>query len=163
MKEILPFATLWMNLEEIMLSEESQTEKYSYCMVLLLFRIFFLKSIYFGCAESSLLCRFFSSCGEWGLLCGCGAQASHPGDFSLRSTGSTVRGLHSCSTWAYLLRGTWDLLRSGIEPMSPAQAGRFFTTESLGNPFSPYLLGPRSVASSGSSPGSMMPVTELLA
>ena len=68
MKEILPFATLWMNLEEIMLSEESQTEKYSYCMVLLLFRIFFLKSIYFGCAESSLLCRFFSSCGERGLL-----------------------------------------------------------------------------------------------
>ena len=29
---------------------------------------FFLKSIYFGCAESSLLCRFFSSCGERGLL-----------------------------------------------------------------------------------------------
>ena len=103
-----------------------------------------------------MLCGFFSSCREWGLLCGCGAQASHPGDFSLRSTGSTVRGLHSCGTWAYLLRGMWDLLRSGIEPMSPALAGRFFTTQSLGNPFSPYLLGPTSVASSGSSPGSWL-------
>ena len=41
MKEILPFATIWMNLEEIMLSEVSQTEKDIYCMVLLLRRIFF--------------------------------------------------------------------------------------------------------------------------
>ena len=41
MKEILPFATIWMNLEEIMLSEVSQTEKDRYCMVLLLRRIFF--------------------------------------------------------------------------------------------------------------------------
>ena len=41
MKEILPVATIWMNLEEITLSEVSQTEKDRYCMVLLLRRIFF--------------------------------------------------------------------------------------------------------------------------
>ena len=31
-KEILPFATTWMGLEGIMLSEISQTEKDKYCM-----------------------------------------------------------------------------------------------------------------------------------
>ena len=32
-KEILPFATTWMDLEGIMLSEVSQTEKDKYCMI----------------------------------------------------------------------------------------------------------------------------------
>ena len=35
-KEILTQATSWMNLENIMLSEISQTQKYKYCMILLL-------------------------------------------------------------------------------------------------------------------------------
>ena len=32
--EILPFATIWMDLEGIILSEISQTEKDKYCMML---------------------------------------------------------------------------------------------------------------------------------
>ena len=35
-KEILPFTTTWMDLESIMLSEISQTEKDKYCMVSLI-------------------------------------------------------------------------------------------------------------------------------
>ena len=35
-KEILPFVTTWMNLEGIMLSEISQTEKHKYYMVSLI-------------------------------------------------------------------------------------------------------------------------------
>ena len=35
-KEILPFATTWMNLEGIMLSEISKTEKDKYCMISLI-------------------------------------------------------------------------------------------------------------------------------
>ena len=35
-KEILPFATTWMDLESIMLSEVSQTEKDKYCMLSLI-------------------------------------------------------------------------------------------------------------------------------
>ena len=31
--EILPFAAAWMDLENIMLSETSQTEKDKYCMI----------------------------------------------------------------------------------------------------------------------------------
>ena len=36
--------------------------------------------------------------------------------------------LNSCGTQAQLLCSMWDLPRSGIEPVSSALAGRFFTT-----------------------------------
>ena len=36
----------------------------------------------FGCAESSLLSRIFSSCGEQGLLSSCSVQLSHSSGFS---------------------------------------------------------------------------------
>ena len=42
---------------------------------------------------------------------------------------------NSCSTWAQLLRSMWDLPRSGIEPVSSALAGGFFTTEPAGKPW----------------------------
>ena len=38
-KEILPFETTWMELEGIMLSEISQTEKDKYCMVSIIYGI----------------------------------------------------------------------------------------------------------------------------
>ena len=37
--EIVPFATTWMDLEIVMLSEVSQTEKEKYHMILLMWRI----------------------------------------------------------------------------------------------------------------------------
>ena len=37
-EEILPFVTTWMNLEDIMLSEISQTEKDKHCMISLVMR-----------------------------------------------------------------------------------------------------------------------------
>ena len=42
----------------------------------------------------------------------------------------------SCGSWAYLLQGMWHLPGPGIEPMSPALAGGFFTSESIGKPYS---------------------------
>ena len=42
--------------------------------------------------------------------------------------------LSSCSTWALVLLRLWDLPGSGIEPVSPALAGGFVTTEPPGNP-----------------------------
>ena len=45
----------------------------------------------------------------------------------------------SCGSWAYLLHGMWDLPGPGIEPMSPALAGGFFTSESLGKPYSGHF------------------------
>ena len=113
---------------------------------------FFFLLFRFGCAGSSLL-PVFSSCGEWGLLCSCGVQASHCSGFSccrvwVLGTQTSViaaRGL-SCSSWALehrlnsrraqalLLQGMWNLPGSGIEPVFPALAGRFFTTEPPGKP-----------------------------
>ena len=37
--EIMPFATTWMDLEIVKLSEVSQTEKERYCMVSLIYRL----------------------------------------------------------------------------------------------------------------------------
>ena len=37
--EILPFAAVWMDLDNIMLSEISQTEKDKYCMISLIYGI----------------------------------------------------------------------------------------------------------------------------
>ena len=96
----------------------------------------------------------FSSCGERGLLYRCGAWASHCGGFSccgaqalgtwasvvsargLSSCGSQAleHRLSSCGAWAYLLRCMWDLPQPGIEPVSPALAGRFSITAPPGKP-----------------------------
>ena len=42
--------------------------------------------------------------------------------------------LSSWGTWAQVLRSKWDVPRPRIEPMSPALASEFFTTESPGKP-----------------------------
>ena len=54
-----------------------------------------------------------------------------------------TRRLSNCDSRAQLLRGTWDLPRPGLEPVSPALAGRFSTTVPPGKPdacFLKYLL-----------------------
>ena len=45
-----------------------------------------------------------------------------------------TRRLSNCGSRAYLLRGMRDLPRPGLEPMSPALAGRFSTTAPPGKP-----------------------------
>ena len=42
--------------------------------------------------------------------------------------------LSNCGSWAQLLRGMWDLPRPGLEPVSPALAGRFSTIAPPGKP-----------------------------
>ena len=42
--------------------------------------------------------------------------------------------LSSCGSWAQLPRGMWDLPRPGLEPVSPALAGRLSTTAPPGKP-----------------------------
>ena len=72
--------------------------------------------------------RAFSSCSERGPL----FIAVHR---PLTVTASLVAEhrlqtcrLSSCGPWAQLLHGMWDLPRPGLEPVSPALAGRFSTT-----------------------------------
>ncbi|KAJ8794193.1 hypothetical protein J1605_003339 [Eschrichtius robustus] len=47
-----------------------------------------------------------------------------------------TRRLSNCGSRAQLLRGMWDLPRPGLEPVSPALAGRFSTTAPPGKPLS---------------------------
>ena len=50
----------------------------------------------------------------------------------MRASVVVARGLSSCGAWAQLLRGMWDLLRPGLEPVSPALADGFLTTATTG-------------------------------
>ena len=45
-----------------------------------------------------------------------------------------MRRLSNCGSRAHLLRGMWDLPRPGLEPVSPASAGRLSTTAPPGKP-----------------------------
>ena len=52
-----------------------------------------------------------------------------------------TRRLSNCGSRAQLLRGMWDLPRPGLEPVSPALAGRFSTTAPPGKPNPIFLMG----------------------
>ena len=100
----------------------------------------------FGSAGSSLLHRLFSSCGEQGLHSSCSAWASHCSVFCCGVKLLGCVGFSTCVSWALetmfnscgagaqLLCSMWDLLGSGIKLVTPALAGRFFTTEPPGKP-----------------------------
>ena len=86
--------------------------------------------------------RAFSSCGERGpLFIAVQGAALHRGARAFTIMAPPVaehrlqtRRLSSCGSRAYLLRGMWDLPRPGLEPVSPALAGRFSTTAPPGKP-----------------------------
>ena len=78
--------------------------------------------------------RAFSSCGERGPL-----FIMVRGPLTVEASLDTERKLQTCSlsscgSRAQLLRGMWDLSRPGLEPVSPALAGRFSTTAPPGKP-----------------------------
>ena len=78
--------------------------------------------------------RAFPSCGKWGPLFiavhgPVTVAASLVAEHRLQT-----RRLSSCGSRAQPLRGTWDPPRPGLEPMSPALAGRLSTTEPPGKP-----------------------------
>ena len=78
--------------------------------------------------------RAFSSCGKQGPL----LIAVH-GPFIIAASliaehRLQVRRLSNCGSQAQLLRGMWDPPRPGLEPVSPALAGRFSTTAPPGKP-----------------------------
>ena len=87
--------------------------------------------------SSSLKCEVFSL--QWLLSLqstGSRAQASVVAVRGLSSFDSRAlkHRLNSCVAWSWLLHSMWDLSGPGIEPVSPALAGRFFTTEPRGEP-----------------------------
>ena len=89
------------------------------------------------CGVRASHCGGFSCCGARAL----GVQASVVVACGLSSCGSwALEGrLSSCGARAQLLRGMWDLPRQGLEPLSPALAGRFLTTVPPGKPLVTYF------------------------
>ena len=62
------------------------------------------------------------------------AQALGHAGFSGSSSWALKHRLHSYGAWTYLLCSMWNPPRSGIESVSPAMAGGFFTTAQPGQP-----------------------------
>ena len=110
------------------------------------FLFFFFNFFFFNLFMSVLGLRFcaraFSSCGKWGPLF---IAARGPLTISASLVAEhrlQTRRLSSCGTRAQLLRGMWDLPRPGLEPVSPALAGRFSTTAPLGKPRVSFYTSP---------------------
>ena len=90
----------------------------------------------------------FSSCGEQGLRSSCSVRASPCCGFSCHGARALEHlGFSSCGSWAQFLWRMWDLPGPGIEPMSPALAGGFFTVEALALTSLTYLSIPFSPSS----------------
>ena len=94
----------------------------------------FIYLLFMGVLGPRFCARAFSSWGKWGPLF---IAVRGP----LTITASLVaehrlqtRRLSNCGSRAQLLRGIWDLPRPGLEPMSPALAGRLSTTVPPGKP-----------------------------
>ena len=72
--------------------------------------------------------RAFSSCGKWGPLFIAVREPLTIAASLVAEHRLQTRRLSNCGSRVQLLRGMCDLPRPGLEPMSPALAGRFSTT-----------------------------------
>ena len=116
---------------------------YFYFFIIFFFPTLFIYLLFiFGCVGSSVRARAFSSCGKRGPLFiavrGLLFIAVR-GPFTIAAPPVAghrlqTRRLSSCGSRTQLLRGMWDLPRPGLEPVSPALAGRFSTTAPPGKP-----------------------------
>ena len=96
--------------------------------------LFFIYLFIFGCVGSSFLCEGFLQLRQAGAILHRGAQASHYRGLSC--CGAQAPDAQAQQPWlrAQLPRGMRDLPRPGLEPMSPALAGRLSTTAPPGKP-----------------------------
>ena len=106
-------------------------ELFLFCFVFLNFLFIFFIAV----LGLRFCARAFSSCGKRGPLFiavrgPLTIAASLVAEHRLQT-----RRLSSCGARAQLLRGVWDLPRPGLEPVSPALAGRLSTTAPPGKPF----------------------------
>ena len=84
--------------------------------------------------------RAFSSCGKWGpLFIVVRGPLTIAASLVAKHRLQMCR-LSNCGSRAQPLRGMWDLPRPGLEPVSPALAGRFSTTAPPGKPLIVVLI-----------------------
>ena len=83
--------------------------------------------------------RAFSSCGKWGPLFIAVCRPLTIAASLVAEHRLQTRRLSNCGSRAQLFRGMWDLPRPGLEPVSPALAGRFSTTAPPGKPWVSFV------------------------
>ena len=109
-----------------------------------IFKFYFINLFIFSSVGSSLLRGLFSSFSEQGLLSSRCPWTSLCGGFPCcRAQALGHTGFSSCGTraqWALVTQGMWNLPRPGIEPLSPALAGRFPSTVSPGSPCINFII-----------------------
>ena len=107
-------------------------------------RVIFLTNFYLLCLFLAVLglrfcVRAFSSCGKWGpLFIAVRGPVTIAASLVAEQRLQTLR-LSSCGSRAQPLCGMWDLPSPGLEPVSPALAGRFSTTAPPGKPHNQFL------------------------
>ena len=98
-----------------------------FCLFVLNFYLFIY--LFWAVLGLRFRARAFSSCGKWGPL-----FIAKRGPLTIAASLVAERRLSNCGSRAQPLRGMWDLPRPGLEPVSPALAGRFSTTAPPGKP-----------------------------
>ena len=78
--------------------------------------------------------RAFPSCGKWGTLLIAVRRPLTIAASPVVEHRLQTRRLSNCGSRAQPLHGMWDPPRPGLEPVSPALAGRFSTTAPPGKP-----------------------------
>ena len=109
---------------------------------ILFFFIFFIYFIFLFMAVLGLrfYARAFSNCSKWGpLFIAVRGPLTIAASLAAEHRLQTCR-LSNCGSRAQLLRGMWDPPRPGLEPVSPALAGRFSTTAPPGKPPLHFIL-----------------------
>ena len=100
------------------------------------FFFFLILFIYLFMAVLGLRCcaRAFSSCGKWGPLFIAVRGPPTIVTSLVAEHRLQTRRLSNCGSQTQSLHGMWDLPRPGLEPVSPALAGRLSTTAPPGKP-----------------------------
>ena len=112
--------------------------KSSKCSVFFKYLFYIFINVFLTALGHHCCARAFSSCAKWGnSLEACRlltAVASPVAEHELWGVGISSRGSQALSSgfksraWAWLPPGMQNLPRLGVEPRSPAMAGRFLTT-----------------------------------
>ena len=84
--------------------------------------------------------RALSCCGKWGPLLIAVRGLLTIAASLVEEHRLQTRRLSNCGSRAQLLRGMWDPPRPGLEPVSPALAGRLSTTAPPGKPLNEVLM-----------------------
>ena len=105
-------------------------------VIFIAFYLFLFFYLFMAVLGLRFCARAFSSCGKWGPLFIAVRRPLTVATSLVVEHRLQTRRLSNCGSRAQLLWGMWDLPRPGLEPVSPALAGRFPTTAPPGKPHS---------------------------